>query len=380
MRDRPATGGTRRSRLLGWTLRGPLVGSRERDVTVPNVASNAPSDELVPTAPDGRVRAGVLSVVVSVVLLAAKLVAWRLTGSTAVLSDALESIVNVVASSLALFTLIVGSRPADLDHPYGHGKAEEFSAGVEGALIVVAAVLILVEALPEIPDPPPIVNLDAGLLIVAGAGAVNLGVGLFLIRRGKRVRSSALVADGQHLLTDVVTTVAVLVGLGLVRLTGLRWIDPVAASLVAVQILVSGVRIVRKSVGHLMDEADPELVGRILATLTELRRPGLLEPHRLRVLRQGRHHHIDLHLVVPRFWTVEEAHGLEQMLGDEILDRLGAPGDAIVHLDPCMSYCCPLCTVESCPVRAHPFEREREWTVASATGAPPWKDISTSEP
>ncbi|MBK7976896.1 MAG: cation transporter [Deltaproteobacteria bacterium] len=348
-------------------------------MNVPNVASSASSDELVP-APDGRVRAGVLSVVVSVVLLGAKLAAWRLTGSTAVLSDALESIVNVVASSLALFTLIVGSRPADLDHPYGHGKAEEFSAGVEGALIVVAAVLILVEAIPAIHDPAPIANLDSGLLIVAGAGLVNLAVGSFLIRRGKAVRSAALVADGQHLLTDVVTTAAVLVGLGLVRITGLGWIDPVAASLVAVQILVSGVRIVRKSVGHLMDEADPELVGRILAALTELRRPGLLEPHRLRVLRQGRHHHIDLHLVVPRFWTVEEAHGLEQMLGDEILDRLGAPGDAIVHLDPCMSYCCPLCTVEGCPVRAHPFERERVWTVESATGAPPWKDISTNEP
>lgn len=245
---------------------------------------------------------------------------------------------------------------------------------------MVAAVLILVEAIPAIHDPAPIANLDSGLLIVAGAGLVNLAVGSFLIRRGKAVRSAALVADGQHLLTDVVTTAAVLVGLGLVRITGLGWIDPgrdLARRRPDPE--CCRVRIVRKSVGHLMDEADPELVGRILAALTELRRPGLLEPHRLRVLRQGRHHHIDLHLVVPRFWTVE-AHGLEQMLGDEILDRLGAPGDAIVHLDPCMSYCCPLCTVEGCPVRAHPFERERVWTVESATGAPPWKDISTNEP
>jgi len=325
---------------------------------------------------DGRTRAGVLSVVVSVVLLGAKLAAFGITGSTAVLSDALESIVNVVASSLALYTLIVGARPADHDHPYGHGKAEEFSAGVEGALIVVAGVLILVKALPAIGDPPPISNLDRGLAIVVLAGVVNLGVGMFLVRRGRATQSSALVADGQHLLTDVVTTAAVVTGLLLVRLTGRRWIDPLAASVVAVQILVSGVRIVRRSVGRLMDEADPDLVVRILDALRDARRPGLLEPHRLRVLRQGRHHHIDLHLVVPRFWSVEEAHALERRLGDEILDRIGESGEAIVHLDPCMPRCCSFCSLGDCPVRSEPLVAEREWTVATATGAPPWIDIS----
>ncbi|MFN7952781.1 MAG: cation diffusion facilitator family transporter [bacterium] len=325
-----------------------------------------------------RIRAGILSVVVSVVLLGAKLVAWFLTGSTAVLSDALESIVNVVASSFALFALVVGSRPADRDHPYGHGKAEDFSAGVEGALIVVAAVLILVKALPELASPRPVAHLDSGLGIVVLAGLVNLGVGSFLIRQGRRTHSAALVADGQHLLTDVVTTAAVVIGLVLVRVTGRAWFDPVAATIVAVQILVSGVLIVRRSVGHLMDEADPALVARMLEVLHELRQPGLLEPHRLRVLRQGREHHIDLHLVVPRFWSVERAHALERSLGEDILDRLGIAGDAIVHLDPCNPHCCGSCALPDCPVRAQPFERDREWSLASITGPPPWTDIAST--
>ncbi len=325
-----------------------------------------------------RLRAGILSVVVSVVLLAAKLAAWILTGSTAVLSDALESIVNVVASSFALFALVVGARPADRDHPYGHGKAEDFSAGVEGALIVVAAVLILVKAVPELGHPHAVENLDSGLGIVVVAALVNLLVGIFLIRQGRRTHSAALIADGQHLLTDVVTTVAVVVGLVLVRVTGRLWFDPLTAGLVALQILVSGVLIVRRSVGHLMDEADPALVSRLLAVLHDLRQPGLLEPHRLRVLRQGREHHIDLHLVVPRFWSVERAHALERTLGEDILVRLGVAGDAIVHLDPCNPHCCHSCALSDCGVRSAPYEGDREWSIASITGPPPWVDIAST--
>jgi len=205
-----------------------------------------------------RLRAGFISLVVSVVLLAAKYEAYRLTGSTAILSDALESIVNVVAAVFALGGLVFAGRPADRNHPYGHGKIEFFSAAFEGGLIAFASVLIVYEVARSLLAGPEVRQISTGVLIVFGAGLVNLGLGWYLVRTGRRYQSLTLVADGQHVIADFWTSMGVVVGLLLVHLTGRAWLDPLVALLVALSLLWTGFRLVRHGVeGEMVFHTDP---------------------------------------------------------------------------------------------------------------------------
>ena len=228
-----------------------------------------------------RLRAGLISLGVSVVLLGAKYTAYRLTGSTAILSDALESIVNVVAAVFALGGLVFAGRPADRSHPYGHGKIEFFSAAFEGGLIAFAAVLIMYEVAQSLIRGVEIQQLGAGLAIVIAAGLVNLALGLFLVRTGRRASSLTLVADGQHVLSDFWTSVGIVVGLVLVRLTGLAWLDPVVAALVALNLMWTGWRLVRHAAGGLLDEEDTALLNRLREVLDRRLGGGVIRVHHL---------------------------------------------------------------------------------------------------
>ncbi|MBR0683413.1 cation transporter [Roseomonas eburnea] len=256
------------------------------------------------------------SVAVALAVLALKAVAWRLTGSVALMADALESIVNVAAATAALVAIRYSSMPADANHPYGHAKAEYFSAVLEGALIIVAALLILNEAWGALANPHAPEQARLGLAISAVASAVNAAWATLLMRRGKALRSPALVADARHLWSDVVTSVGVLVGVGLVALTGILWLDPLLAALTAANILFSGGRLLRESVGGLMDEAVPpptlERIRRIVASEAE----GAIEAHDLRSRHAGRFTFLEFHLVVPGAMTVRESH--------DICDRIEA--------------------------------------------------------
>lgn len=325
-----------------------------------------------------RLRAGWVALATGFVVLAVKLAAWRLTGSTAVLSDALESIVNVVAGALLLFSLYVSIRPADRDHPYGHGKVEFFSAGVEGALIGVAALLIGAEALRQLVIGPRLRELDLGLALVTGAAVLNGLVGAHLVRVGRRVHSLALVADGRHLLTDVVTSAGVIGGLAAVRLTGWQLLDPLVALAVATQILGTGWRLVRQAVGGLMDEADPEWLARMVEALEREREPWLIDAHSLRAWRSGATGHVDLHVVVPRYYDVDRLHALGERLEQRLLEASGLPGEVIVHFDPCRPRHCAGCAVEGCPVRAAPFVERRALTLERATRGD--ETLDTGEP
>jgi len=250
------------------------------------------------------------SVVVAALVLALKLGAWALTGSVALLADALESVVNVAAAIAALVAVHYSSMPADANHPYGHTKAEYFSAVLEGALIVIAAVVILNEAWgawrhPVAPEQP-----GYGLAVSALATAINGGWASLLFRQGRRSRSPALLADARHLVADVVTSFGVLVGVGLVALTGILWFDPLLAALTALNILWSGGRLVRESVGGLMDEAvEPGLLARIRGAVST-HAAGAIEAHDLRTRHAGRLTFIEFHLVVPGMMTVDEAHAI----------------------------------------------------------------------
>jgi cation diffusion facilitator family transporter len=317
-----------------------------------------------PALPGARVRlrAMVWSLCFAALLLGVKFAAFAMTQSNAVLSDALESIVNVAASGFALYTIWIAIQPADASHPYGHGKAEAFSAGFEGGLIVLAGAAILWQATPALWSPAPLRNLDAGLVLVAAAGAVNLGLGYFLIRTARRTGSLALLADGHHVLSDSLTTAGVLIGLAVVRITGWAWVDPVVAIVIALHLLRVGTSLALHAVASLMDQADPAVLSAIAAALHAERRPEWVEVHKLRSWRAGDTHHVDFHLTLPRFWDLEQAHGAEHAVAEVVHGTLAENADVIVHLDPCVPACCGACGYEPCPVRAAPFAGAREWT------------------
>ncbi len=261
-------------------------------------------------------RLAIGSVVVAILVLVTKTAAWWITGSVALLADALESVVNIAAAVAALVAITYSALPADDNHPYGHAKAEYFSAVLEGALIIVAAMLILNESWKSFVTPRAPEQIGLGLAISAVASGVNAGWAALLMRRGRALRSPALIADARHLWSDVVTSVGVVIGVGLVGLTGILWLDPLVAALTAVNILFSGFRLVRESVGGLMDEAvAPATMDRIRA-IVATEAEGALEAHDLRSRHAGRFTFLEFHLVVPGGMTVRESH--------DICDRIEA--------------------------------------------------------
>ncbi len=302
-----------------------------------------------------RLRAGLLSLVVSIVLLGAKYEAYRLTGSTAILSDALESIVNVVAAIFALGGLIFAGRPADRNHPYGHGKIEFFSAAFEGGLIAFAAVVIIYEVVLSLLRGVEVGGLDVGVAIILATALVNLALGLYLVRTGRKYASLTLVADGKHVLSDCYTSAGIVVGLLLVRFTGILWLDPVVAGVVAVNLMWTGFRLVRHAAGGLLDEEDPALLSRLLNVLSTYVGQGIIRIHHLRAIRAGRFHHVDAHLVVPEFWSVERAHEVAEDLAARVMRDLGVEGELDFHTDPCHRIYCAMCDLGDCPIRREPF-------------------------
>src|SRR5262245_59472823 len=302
-----------------------------------------------------RIRAGVISLAVSVMLLGAKYEAYVLTGSTAILSDALESIVNVVAAVFALGGLIFAGRPADRNHPYGHGKIEFFSAAFEGGLIAFAAVVIIYEVVQSLVRGVEVRRLESGLLIVLLAGVVNLGLGPFLVRTGRKHRSLTLVADGRHVLSDFLTSAGIVAGLLLVRLTGLAWLDPLVAAVVALNLMWTGARLVRHAAAGLLDEEDTGLLNRLLEVLSSHVGQGVIRVHHLRAIRAGRYNHIDAHLVVPEFWSMKEAHELTESLAERVIKEVGVEGELVFHTDPCHRVYCAMCDLDGCPIRRETF-------------------------
>lgn len=273
------------------------------------------------------------SVLVACIVLGLKFLAWYMTGSVALYSDALESIINVAAALGAFVALRVAARPADANHPYGHTKAEYFSAVAEGVLIVLAAIAILRAAIPAVQNPTEIAASYEGLAVNLGASVLNALWATVLVRQGRLLRSPALSADGRHVMSDVVSSVGVLIGVLAARLTGWYVLDPLLAILVALNILWSGWQLVRDSVGGLMDAAvDKGTEGRIRALLSE-HGEGALEVHDLRTRHAGQLTFIEFHMVVPGEMTVEAAHAICDRLEDAL--RAEMPDVSVtIHVEP----------------------------------------------
>jgi cation diffusion facilitator family transporter len=313
-----------------------------------------------------RVRAGWVSLGVGIAVFGGKVGATFLTGSAAVFSDATESTVNIVAAGLLVFALSLAARPPDPDHPYGHGKVEFFSAGIEGAFILVAALLIVVQAVRDLIVGPELHQIEAGMAILLACSLVNTALGIYLVRAGRRFDSLALEADGRHVLTDVWTTGGVILGLWLAGATGWVLLDPLVAIAVALNVFREGFALMRRAVRGLMDEADPGQLASAAQRLEELRHDSWIDVHSLRAWRSGARHHLDLHMTVPRYYDVEQLHAIHDRIETSLLsgDR---EGDVVVHFDPCTVEHCRSCAIASCPMRSHAFERRPAIDLPRAT-------------
>lgn len=300
---------------------------------------------------------------IGIVLFIVKVVAWYLTSSVAILTDALESTVNVIAGLLGVYSLYVSAKPKDKEHPYGHGKAEFLSAAVEGTLITVAGFVIIYEAIDNFIHPHEIKKLDYGILLVAATAVVNYIAGLICVKTGKKNNSLALISSGKHLQSDTYSTAGIIVGLVLLYFTKQSWIDGAVAVLFAFIIIFTGYKIVRTSVAGIMDEADEELIKKMVTMLNVKRRDNWIDLHNLRIIQYGAKLHVDCHLTLPWYMNLVEAHEEIDYLISLVREAFGESIELFVHTDACVDFGCPICCKDDCKVRQHPFEKRLEWTV-----------------
>ncbi|GGB84265.1 cation diffusion facilitator family transporter [Dyadobacter sediminis] len=306
-----------------------------------------------------------LSFIASILLTGLKFFAYYLTSSNAILSDALESIINVIASGFAFYSIYLSSQPKDKNHPYGHGKIEFFSAGFEGALIMIASLFIILEAVKRIMDPAPIQNLAQGSGFILFTIVVNTAIGYKLLSEGKKANSLALVADGRHLMTDSISSLVLIVSVGLILLTGYVWIDSVASLLFGIFLAYNGFKLVSKSVAGLMDASDEHLLEKVVNTLRSHKNPAWIDVHNLRVQQYGSDLHIDCHLTLPYYWELQKVHETIHDLENILKNSHNGETEVFVHADPCLYQCCYFCRIENCPVRQHDFIQDIEWDAAN---------------
>jgi cation diffusion facilitator family transporter len=299
----------------------------------------------------------------SVVLFVLKIAAYYFTHSMAILTDALESIVNVIAGFIGLYSLYVAAKPRDIDHPYGHGKAEFVSAAVEGGLIVAAGIMILYETIQNLIHENPLESLDTGLILIAITAVINYVAGTYCINLGKKNNSMALMASGKHLQVDTYSTAAIILGLGLMLLTKLYWLDKAIAGVMGVFIIYNGYKIIRSSLAGIMDEADMELLNKFIAVLNERKQENWIDLHNLRVIKYGSLLHVDCHFTVPWYLNVHEAHREIDALASLIQQEFGDRIELFVHTDGCLPFSCSICSKTDCTVRQHPFQHKIAWTM-----------------
>ncbi len=299
----------------------------------------------------------------SVVLFVLKITAYYFTHSMAILTDALESIVNVIAGFIGLYSLYVAAKPRDIDHPYGHGKAEFVSAAVEGGLIVAAGIMILYETIQNLIHENPLESLDTGLILIGITAVINYVAGAYCINLAKKNNSMALMASGKHLQVDTYSTAAIIVGLGMMLLTKLFWLDKAIAGVMGLFIIYNGYKIIRSSLAGIMDEADTELLDKFIAVLNEKKQENWIDLHNLRVIKYGSLLHVDCHFTVPWYLNVHEAHNEIDALANLIQQEFGDRIELFVHTDGCLPFSCSICSKTDCTVRQHPFQHKVAWTM-----------------
>lgn len=312
-----------------------------------------------------KIKAMTLVLVVGTLLMALKFAAYYYTHSGAILTDAVESIVNVLAGSFALYSLFYAAKPKDEDHPYGHGKIEFLSTGVEGGMVLAAGLVMMVEGVKAFMRPHGVENISLGILITAFSGLVNFWLSRILIRKGNRLHSPSLVADGRHLMTDTLSSVGVLLGLGLIWLTGYFWIDYVITVILGGFITYTGFHLIREAVTNLLDRADYGRIEHLIGVLNSKRKESWIDIHNLRVVKYGSVMHVDCHMTLPWYFTLEEAHAEVDAVDKLATAEFSHELEFFIHSDPCLPISCTICTMHDCQVRQQPLIEKQEWTLAN---------------
>jgi cation diffusion facilitator family transporter len=300
---------------------------------------------------------------VGILLMLAKTAAYFITGSNAILTDALESLVNIAAGTIALYSLLFSFKPRDREHPYGHGKIEFVSAGLEGGMILVAGLIIIIKAGYNLVYPQTIQNLDTGLILAGSAGLVNFIMGIILIRKGKEHNVISMEADGRHLLSDAYTTIGLFIGLGLVIWTGKIWLDNVVAIAFGLLLSYTGIKIIRKSLAGILDEADMKLLDETVGLLEKNRRPSWIDLHNLRIIKYGSIYHLDCHVTLPWYYDIRKAHQEIEAMEQVVKNQFGDTTEMFIHNDPCRAESCKICSLDNCEKRQHPKEQKMIWTL-----------------
>ena len=304
---------------------------------------------------------------ISLLILVVKFIAYYSTHSVAILTDALESIVNVAAGFIGLYSLYVAAKPRDMDHPYGHGKAEFLSAAIEGTMIGSAGAIILYKAVQNLIHPAVLYKIDYGIILIAATAVANFAVGYYCLRIGKRNNSEALIASGKHLQSDTWSTFGIIIGLLLLYFTGYKWIDSTVAIVFGIFIIYTGYSILRRSIAGIMDEADVKLLTRMIQVLNANRGENWVDLHNLRVIKYGSVLHVDCHLTLPWFLNLNEAHKEIDTLADLIRKEFGESFEIFVHSDGCLPFQCFICNKSDCNMRQHNFEKRIPWTLENVS-------------
>jgi cation diffusion facilitator family transporter len=304
---------------------------------------------------------------ITILMFVIKIFAWYLTNSVAILTDALEYTINVISGLVGLYSLYLSSLPRDQNHPYGHGKVEFLSAAVEGTLMIVSSFLIIYEAIDNLRHPHQISKLYYGIFLVAMTAIINYGMGYYAVKKGTQSNSLALIATGKHLQSDTYATVGIILGLILIFFLKLTWIDSVVAFVFALIIIVSGYKILRSSIAGIMDEADEDLLEKVIALFQKTRRENWVDLHNLRIIKYGGTLHLDCHLTVPWYLNIHEAHIEIDELGNLVKDNFGESIEFFVHTDGCLDFSCAICTKQNCSVRKHNFVKQIPWTVQNVS-------------
>jgi len=299
----------------------------------------------------------------TIVVFLLKAVTYVLTHSMSVLSDTLESVVNIVATLVGSYSLYIASKPKDKDHPYGHGKAEFVSAAFQGSLIVGIGCLIIYKALDSFIHPVSLHNLNNGIWLLVIIAIINLVTALVLNRIGKKNKSLAILSSGKLFKIDFFTTASVAIGILFLLITGYEKIDAFIALFLGIYVIYDGYKIVRQSLAGIMDEADMELLEEVITEINSSRNPKWIDLHNLRVIKYGTLMHIDCHLTVPWYYNVNDAHSAVDDFTQLIKNKFGDTVEFYIHTDGCMPFSCPICTIEACEKRKSPFEKRLDWNL-----------------
>ncbi|MES2567763.1 MAG: cation diffusion facilitator family transporter [Bacteroidota bacterium] len=306
-----------------------------------------------------------LTLIVGFILMCLKFLAYYLTHSSAILTDAIESIVNVLAGSFALYSLYYAAKPKDEDHPYGHGKIEFLSTGVEGGMVTLAGLAMIFKGVQSFFDPHSLQHIDIGLGISVFSGIINYILAKTLIKKGNALYSSTMVADGKHLLTDTWSSVGLVIGLILIYFTNLFWIDYVITIGLGIFIAITGFHLIKESVFNLLDKADYGKIEHLISILNVKRNPSWIDIHNLRVVKYGSVVHVDCHMTLPWYYTLEESHKEVDDLDKLATQEFSHEIEFFIHADPCVPKSCSICEIHDCKVRKDDFVKRLDWTITN---------------